>query len=209
MTTPTPPERSEPQVFPDPGDGLGPYCLIPLSAGKSAMCSPEDLSELLRFKWHATKSRALFYARRSDDNRRGMFMHRELMGAPRHLTVDHRNGNALDNRRGNLRLATLSQNGANRHTSIGNSRFVGIHWCRFRKRWRVAIKIDGRMKHLGYFLDESEAARRHDRAALVRYGEFAVLNFPEERESAAAEPVSLVLPPIKATRRRPSIARRA
>jgi len=43
------------------------------------------------------------------------------------------------------------------------SRFLGVHWNKCKKKWRVRIKIAGRDTHVGYFAEESEAALAFDR----------------------------------------------
>jgi hypothetical protein len=46
------------------------------------------------------------------------------------------------------------------------SRFLGVHWNKCKKKWRVRIKIAGRDTHVGYFADEVDAALAFDRCAL-------------------------------------------
>lgn len=60
---------------------------------------PEELRWVLDVKWYAHYSRTGVYAR----NRKHGFLHRVLMKTPRHLQVDHVNGDPLDNRLENLR----------------------------------------------------------------------------------------------------------
>lgn len=43
------------------------------------------------------------------------------------------------------------------------SRFLGVHWNKCKKKWRVRIKIAGRDTHIGYYADEAEAALAFDR----------------------------------------------
>ena len=97
-------------------------------------------------------------------------------------TVDHANGDTLDNRRDNLRLCTAAQNQMN---SIGQrrrlSRFKGVSPGRgtMTGKWKASICRDGKDRHLGYFTTEEEAGRAYDREARILFGSFARLNFPD------------------------------
>jgi hypothetical protein len=110
-------------------------------------------------------------------------MHRVILDPPDGLVVDHRNGEPLDNRRCNLRLATLEENARNhrkRVTATG-SQFKGValakdKW-RTAKKWRARIVVDSKSIHLGYFANEVDAAKAYDEAAKIHFGEFARLNF--------------------------------
>jgi hypothetical protein len=107
-------------------------------------------------------------------------MHRLILGLDDPaISADHKNGNGLDNRRKNLRVATHPQNMANRHRHrLSKSGFIGVHkvgpslWVA-----TVGRPIDGR-NPIGWFRDPIEAAHARDQAARERYGTFAKLNFP-------------------------------
>jgi len=104
-------------------------------------------------------------------------MHRFLMQPPPGMQIDHINGDGLDNRRCNLRLATNTQNRRNgKAHSDGTSRFKGVCWDKFRGRWRADITFENRSIHLGRFHSETDAAIAYDAAARDLFGEFARLN---------------------------------
>lgn len=88
--------------------------------------------------------------------------------------VDHRDMDGLNNRWGNLREATKSQNAANSRLSRANtSGFKGASYHQQSGRWRATIMVSGKQKWLGYH-DTPEAAHAAYRAALIeRSGEFA------------------------------------
>lgn len=109
----------------------------------------------------------------SDGVRRTERMHRILFGAADHQEVDHRDGNGLNNRRGNLRAATSSQNSQNRGLRNDNKSGVkGIWWNEKQGSWMAYIGVSGVRRHLGYFKEKQEAATAVDRARNALHGEF-------------------------------------
>ena len=88
-------------------------------------------------------------------------MHVWVVGPPPPgLVIDHINGNKLDNRRSNLRLLTVADNGLNRHRSNKNNRSSGtpgVSWCTASQKWRVQIRRHGRDYFGGYFSAEADA----------------------------------------------------
>jgi hypothetical protein len=106
-------------------------------------------------------------------------MHREVLGVPPHLFVDHINHNGLDNRKANLRPATKSQNCQNKRLGRKNtsSKYRGVHWHRRFGKWQASIRVNRKSIHLGYFTDELEAAKAYDRASSKYHGDFGKPNF--------------------------------
>lgn len=103
-------------------------------------------------------------------NCKKVLMHRLLMGNPS-LDVDHINGDRLDNRRENLRLATRSQNLANRKLNKNNTTgYRGVSF--YRGRWRATVGKE----LVGYFKTKEAAVKARTEAACKKYGEFARFN---------------------------------
>lgn len=107
-------------------------------------------------------------------------LHRLVAGPRDGETVDHANGDRLDNRTSNLRIATPSQNSANRGPDRrvygSSSKYKGVSWNKERQHWRAYLHVNGKTMSLGSFSEEKAAARAYDRAAIEAWGEFARLN---------------------------------
>lgn len=72
--------------------------------------------------------------------------------------TDHINGVRDDNRIANLREATQSENNQNVAMYSNNtSGFIGVSWFPATMKWKAQIKVNGGVKHIGYF-DMPEAA---------------------------------------------------
>lgn len=88
--------------------------------------------------------------------------------------LDHVNGDKLDNRIENLRIASVKQNGGNLvKYADSSSKYKGVGWHSRDKKWRAYISN----RHIGYFPSEDEAALAYDKEAKREYGEFAKTNF--------------------------------
>jgi len=160
---------------------------IPLTQGKYAIVDVEDYERVNRYKWYIKggSRSSTYYAARTITISRAIrilvCMHRFIINAPDGLEVDHINGNGLDNRKANLRLATNAQNARNKakRRNARVSRYKGVKRNKKGKRWFATINYNGQRIYLGTYDTEIQAARAYDRAACKLHKEFARLNFPD------------------------------
>lgn len=88
--------------------------------------------------------------------------------------IDHINGNGFDNRIGNLRLATSSQNLRNkRKTDKNTSGFVGVTWDKVNQKWIAQIVVNKKNIKIGRFACATEAHLARKNAEERYYGEFS------------------------------------
>ncbi len=144
--------------------------------GHYAIVDAADYEWLSQYNWRLQNG----YAVRRDKTRT-THMHREIMDLPKGMMVDHINHNKRANRRASLRICTPQQNTHNngKHAD-SSSRFKDVGYSKDREKWFAKIWFEGRRIWLGCFLDETEAARAYDGAAVEHFGAFAHLNFPDE-----------------------------
>lgn len=148
---------------------------IRLSRGEIALVDDDDLPLTLGRSWYAVNGASGNVYVQARHGSGHIFLHTLITGIK---YVDHKNNNGLDNRRSNLRPANHSKNGMNR-AKIKNtsSQYKGVGWHKATGCWRAYIKINGKVKSLGYYKDEVKAAKAYDEAATKLFGEFALLNF--------------------------------
>lgn len=152
---------------------------VPLKSQRGcAVVEYEDYLRMSKMKWHFSGG----YAKHG----RLHYMHILVVGdVPNGMVVDHINGNTLDNRKRNLRIATISENTRNarkcdRHTT---SQYKGV-FRRENGSWVASIRVEGKQVKLGDFTSELTAAEAYDDAAIQCFGVFAKLNFPNRETNA-------------------------
>jgi hypothetical protein len=99
------------------------------------------------------------------------------MEIPSKMEIDHINGNGLDNRKSNLRLASSRQNKANCGLRSDNSSgYKGVNFMASRSKWRAQLWVNGKNTHLGLYETLEDAILAYNRAAIKEWGEYALLN---------------------------------
>jgi hypothetical protein len=100
-----------------------------------------------------------------------VYLHQFLMGVK---GVDHKDGNGLNNRRNNLRIATLSQQMYNTAKRSDNTSGVkGVWWHAQCGKWCAQIETEGRKISLGLFATLDAAAQARHAAEVKYHGTFA------------------------------------
>jgi len=154
---------------------------IPLTQGKSALIDDEDFELVSKHKWYAEKSgdgRRWYAAtsiRTADGKKTTIKMHRYIKGiTDRRIDCDHRDLNGLNNQKLNLRVCTRAQNMQNTPVkSNSSSGLKGIVLHKSSGLWGARIRVNGKVKSLGYFYTPEGAHAAYCKAAAEHHGEFA------------------------------------
>lgn len=147
---------------------------VPLGRGLCTLVDEED-APLLQETWWAIPGRGAVYVGRTEGrgkDRIYVWLHRRIAGAVQGEEVDHINGDTLNNRRCNLRVATHAENMQNRRVSKNSS--TGIRGVRFdpkRNRYLARVKVGGKYRYARRFatLEEANAAVRAARISLMTH----------------------------------------
>lgn len=101
-------------------------------------------------------------------------LHRELLGLMRGVATDgdHWDRNRLNNRRANLRATPKGGNAQNKSSHAGSSsQYRGVSWNKNARKWQATVSENGKVKYLGSYASEEEAAEvaRAARERLMPY----------------------------------------
>lgn len=149
---------------------------ITLTKGYIAVVDVDNFDVLNQWRWHAIeKGGGKVYAHRWE-KRRGVLMHRYIMGAFGPIDIDHINGDTLDNRKSNLRRSSHRQNLYNR-SAIKGREYKGVYWEESRRKWAVRFRLpDGSFPLFGRFSELQDATHRSNEVMVELHGDFAWLN---------------------------------
>lgn len=162
------------------------FVIISLTQGYNAVVDSTD-ADLAQLHWQITRGRYAMRRPRIEGKKSVELMHRVILErklgrplAPK-MIVDHINGNGLDNRRANLREATVAQNAGNRNPKDGK----GVTFKR--GKWAANIGYHGQIIYLGQFDTKDLALEAYDLAAIKLFGEFARTNQETLEDTAQAD----------------------
>ena len=154
---------------------------ITLLRGQKALVDDEDLPKIAEYSWYlATNGYVMAW---DTLIKQPIYLHRLVMNSKPGEKTDHRHHNKLDNRKLELRKVTQRQNMGNARVQHRpkSSVFKGVCWNKKLSKWQAGIRrtLAGkkRLKYLGIFTDEKEAAKAWNKAAIEHFGnEFTLLN---------------------------------
>ena len=137
---------------------------------------------LAGFKWSVKKngyvSRSRL-ARCDPPGKHTIYLHKEVCKALTGHWIDHINRDKLDNRSVNLRSVPPKVNANNRtQRKVRSASRSGYRGVVHQTPGSFAVRLS--RSYVGAYPTAIAAAKAYDRAAYARYGEDAVLNFPEE-----------------------------
>jgi hypothetical protein len=165
---------------------------IRLKGGDATLVDEEDYPLLSRYEWQraGTAGYAVTTMQTLTGKNHTIYMHKLIMAG--FWLCDHINQNPLDNRKANLRRATMQENGWNkgkpkacRHGKP-TSQYKGVSFVplRGKPRWVAMIKhvkpgahkTTGKVIRIGYFDSEEAAARAYNAKVRELRGEWAWVN---------------------------------
>lgn len=150
-----------------------------LQTGQQVTVDEEDYMRCFSHNWRLDPKG--YVCTSIDGGQSYLFLHNFLLNLPNGSGVDHIDRNKLNNSRSNLRIATNSQQGANRGVFKNNtSGYKGVTIKKpssGRLRYIARIKVNYNNIELGAYDTAEEAAKVYDKAALHYFGEFACTNF--------------------------------
>lgn len=112
----------------------------------------------------------------------GKRVHRSLAAVilarlhPEARAAQHLNGNRLDFRRSNLAPSTPGKIAA--ASRLAGNKPHGVYFNSFKQRFIARIKVNGKSKYIGSYVDQSAAIQAYDEAAKKYHGANALLNNP-------------------------------
>lgn len=160
---------------------------ILLQNGMIAIVDDEDYERISQYKWAARtdENDSVLKIYNSSEIRTTISLNRFILNLEDEQKVIHKDGDELNFTKKNLvvvdqAIVTRKRRG-NKNSS---SKYKGVYFSSQTGKWRAQIKTGGKTKHLGLFVDESDAAKAYNKAAIEYFGKHAYQNIIGEDNSA-------------------------
>lgn len=151
------------------------YVIMYTSKNEPFFVDIEDFWKVKNICWYVNNKGYIV----GNDNGKLVQIHRVVMDASDGIIVDHIHGEKSknDNRKENLRFATIGQNGRNRKRGKNNkSGVVGVYKHKLTNMWRAYICINNHNIWLGAFDDIDDAIEARKQAEQKYFGEWSYDN---------------------------------
>ena len=149
--------------------GVG-YCC---NTGRKFYFDMDDYDKIKDYCWSESKRQNKNYSSvraYNKNSKTAIFIHYIIADK----YYDHIDRDPFNNRKHNLRKATVSENNRNHNLRTNNKYGVtGIYWSKKRFKWQASICIDTHNKFLGYFTEKEDAIKARLEAEARYFGEFA------------------------------------
>jgi hypothetical protein len=132
----------------------------------------EDYDKIKDYCWiERVKNNTYHYITAKDQNTNKHIKMHHILGFSGY---DHIDRNPMNNRRNNLRKATLAENARNCSKPKNNSSgIIGVCWIDREQKWHAYITVDNQRKSLGYFINKVDAIVARLNAEQKYFKEFA------------------------------------
>ena len=132
----------------------------------------EDYEIIKNYSWYSNSHIDGYCSLESRDTTNGRHIKMTaLLGCKGY---DHIDRNPFNNRKANLRKATIQENNRNRSLGKRNtSGYIGVRWLERLNKWIADIRIDKKSKHLGVYSNKDDAVRARLKAEDEYFGDFA------------------------------------
>ena len=147
-----------------------------------ALIDREDYDRVKKYNWYFcqkinSKNGYVVASDYINKKSHNLSLSRFIMNCPKGLLVDHRDHNTLNNQKYNLRICNSNNNNWNMLPRKNcKSKHKGVFWNNDRNKWTSRIQKNEKIKFLGRFSTQKEAAIAYNKAAKELHGEFAYEN---------------------------------
>ena len=137
---------------------------------------PQDQPLVDRYAWYAEKGRnSICVVRKTRSREMGtqirVPLSEAIMGKREGFIIDHEDGDPFNNRRRNLRYATISENNRNTKQRQSGTGLRGVRETPYRK-WVARLKINGKVIQKSHDTREAAIAHRKE-LECAHFGKFA------------------------------------
>lgn len=150
-------------------------------SGHEILVSDKDYKKVSLYRWYLERKKNTNYVKTHSlymGKVRWFYIHQLILGTVacgHKLQIDHKNHNGVDNRRKNIKIVTHSDNIKNRRKHRGASIYTGVS-KHSNNKWLARININGKQKSIGVFINEIDAAKAYNKAALKTGNKFYMIN---------------------------------